>query len=133
MYIIKRFEDKIVAVTGGAKGIGKGCCLRFAAEGARVAVLDLAMDEAAEVAAECERLSGQPALALSCNVADPASVDAAFAAIVDGVGRAAHPGRVRRHLHRPAAHRGAAEGLAAHHRHRSDRGVPVQQGGSGLP
>ena len=44
MYTIKRFEDKIVAVTGGAKGIGKGCCLRFAAEGARVAVLDLAMD-----------------------------------------------------------------------------------------
>ena len=82
MYTIKRFEDKIVAVTGGAKGIGKGCCLRFAAEGARVAVLDLAMTEAAEVAAECERLSGQPALALSCNVADPASVDAAFAAII---------------------------------------------------
>jgi NAD(P)-dependent dehydrogenase (short-subunit alcohol dehydrogenase family) len=71
MYVIKRFEDKIAAVTGGAKGIGKGCCLRFAAEGARVAVLDLAMSEAAEVAAECERLSGQPALALSCNVAVP--------------------------------------------------------------
>ena len=80
--MIKRFEDKAAAVTGGAKGIGKGCCLRFAAEGARVAVLDLAMTEAAEVAAECERLSGQPALALACNVADPASVDAAFGAIV---------------------------------------------------
>ena len=86
MYTIKRFEDKIAAVTGGAKGIGKGCCLRFAAEGARVAVLDLAMNEAAEVAAECERLSGQPALALSCNVADPASVDAAFAAITEAWG-----------------------------------------------
>ena len=83
MYTIKRFEDKIVAVTGGAKGIGKGCCLRFAAEGARVAVLDLAMDDAAAVAAECEKLSGQPALSLRCNVADAASVDAAFKAIVD--------------------------------------------------
>ena len=72
MYTIKRFEDKIVAVTGGAKGIGKGCCLRFAQEGARVAVLDLAMDDAAAVAAECEKLSGQPALALRCNVADAA-------------------------------------------------------------
>lgn len=87
MYIIKRFEDKIVAVTGGAKGIGKGCCLRFAAEGAGVAVLDVAMGEAAEVAAECERLSGHPALALHCNVADPASVDAAFAAIMAAWGR----------------------------------------------
>ena len=83
MYIIKRFEDKIVAVTGGAKGIGKGCCLRFAQEGARVAVLDLAMEDAAAVAAECEKLSGQPALALRCNVADAASVGAAFQAIVD--------------------------------------------------
>ncbi len=83
MYIIKRFEDKVVAVTGGAKGIGKACCLRFAEEGAKVAVLDLAMEDAAATAAECEKLSGQPALALHCNVADAASVDAAFAAIAD--------------------------------------------------
>jgi NAD(P)-dependent dehydrogenase (short-subunit alcohol dehydrogenase family) len=83
MYIIRRFEAKIVAVTGGAKGIGKACCLRFAQEGARVAVLDLALDDAAAVAAECEKLSGQPALALRCNVADAASVAAAFQAIVD--------------------------------------------------
>lgn len=87
MYTIKRFEDKIVAVTGGAKGIGKGCCLRFAAEGARVAVLDVACEAAAEVAAECERLSGQPALALHCDVSDPTSVDAAFAAIVEAWGK----------------------------------------------
>jgi NAD(P)-dependent dehydrogenase (short-subunit alcohol dehydrogenase family) len=82
MYTIKRFEDRVVAVTGGAKGIGKACCLRFAEEGAKVAVMDLAMEAAAEVAAECERRSGQPALALRCNVADAASVDAAFAAVL---------------------------------------------------
>ncbi len=86
MYTIHRFEDKIAVVTGGAKGIGKGCCLRFAEEGARVAVLDLAMTEAAEVAAECERLSGQPALTVRCDVSDKASVDAAFAAVVDAWG-----------------------------------------------
>lgn len=82
MYTIKRFEDKIVVVTGGAKGIGKACCLRFAEEGAKVAVMDLAMEQAAQVATECERLSGRPALALRCNVADPVSVDAAFKAVV---------------------------------------------------
>jgi|YNPBryantNP2012_1023418.scaffolds.fasta_scaffold01618_3 NAD(P)-dependent dehydrogenase (short-subunit alcohol dehydrogenase family) len=86
MYIIKRFEDRVVAVTGGAKGIGKGCCLRFAEEGARVAVMDIALQDAAQVAAECEKLSGQPSLALHCNVADPASVDAAFKAVVDAWG-----------------------------------------------
>ncbi|MCX7708055.1 MAG: SDR family NAD(P)-dependent oxidoreductase, partial [Anaerolineae bacterium] len=86
MYIIRRFEDKIVVVTGGAKGIGKGCCLRFAEEGARVAVLDIALDEAAKVAAQCEKLSGRPSLALHCNVADSDSVDAAFKAVVDAWG-----------------------------------------------
>ena len=83
MYIVKRFEDRVVAVTGGAKGIGRACCLRFAEEGAKVAVLDLAMEDAAQTAAECEKLSGQPALALRCDVADAASVDAAFKAVVD--------------------------------------------------
>lgn len=86
MYMIRRFDDRVVAVTGGAKGIGKACCLRFAEEGARVAVLDIALDEAARVAAECEKLSGQPALALRCNVADPASVEGAFNAIVEAWG-----------------------------------------------
>ena len=83
MYIVKRFEERVVAVTGGAKGIGRACCLRFAEEGAKVAVLDLAMEDAAHTAAECEKLSGQPALALRCDVADAASVDAAFNAVVD--------------------------------------------------
>ncbi len=82
MYTMKRFEDKIAAVTGGAKGIGRACCLRFAAEGGQVAVLDVALDEAKEVAAECQLLSGCPALALYCNVADPDSVQAAVDAIV---------------------------------------------------
>ena len=86
MYIVKRFEDRVAAVTGGAKGIGRACCLRFAEEGAKVAVLDLAMEDAAQTAAECEKLSGQPALALRCNVADAASVEAALKAVVDAWG-----------------------------------------------
>jgi NAD(P)-dependent dehydrogenase (short-subunit alcohol dehydrogenase family) len=86
VYIVKRFEDRVAAVTGGAKGIGKACCLRFAEEGAKVAVLDLAMEDAAQTAAECEKLSGQPALALRCDVADAASVDAALNAVVDAWG-----------------------------------------------
>jgi NAD(P)-dependent dehydrogenase (short-subunit alcohol dehydrogenase family) len=82
MYVMKRFEDKVVAVTGGAKGIGKACCLRFAAEGAQVAVLDVALEDAKAVAAECQQLSGCAALALHCNVADPASVQVAIDEIV---------------------------------------------------
>jgi NAD(P)-dependent dehydrogenase (short-subunit alcohol dehydrogenase family) len=83
MYVMKRFEDKVVAVTGGAKGIGKACCVRFAAEGAEVAVLDIALEDARVVAAECEQLSGCQALALHCDVADSASVQASVDAIVE--------------------------------------------------
>lgn len=82
MYTIMRFEDRNVVVTGGAKGIGRACCLRFAEEGAKIAVLDIAREEAQRVAAECERLSGRPALAVYCDVTDPASVDAAFERVV---------------------------------------------------
>ena len=34
-------EGKVVAVTGGASGIGLAICRRFGLEGARVAVIDI--------------------------------------------------------------------------------------------
>ena len=87
MYTINRFNDKVVVVTGGAKGIGRGCCLRFAAEGARVAVLDVMAEEAARTAADCQALAGQPSLAVPCDVTDEAGVSAAFDAVLAAWGR----------------------------------------------
>ena len=37
--MVGRMEGKVVLVTGGASGIGMGCCLRFAQEGASVVVV----------------------------------------------------------------------------------------------
>jgi 2-hydroxycyclohexanecarboxyl-CoA dehydrogenase len=70
-------------VTGGASGIGAACCRRLAAEGARVAVCDINLDGAREVAAEVD---GE---AIHMDVTDMASVDRAIAAAGDALGSAA--------------------------------------------
>jgi 3-hydroxybutyrate dehydrogenase len=57
-------------VTGGASGIGRACAFALAAAGAKVQVVDLAAEAAAEVAAE---IGGT---ALVADLADPAAVDA---------------------------------------------------------
>lgn len=65
-----RLRDKVAIVTGGASGIGAAIVDRFRAEGAIVAVLDLA-DGADH----------------RCDVTDPAAVDGAFDAVVAAHGR----------------------------------------------
>ena len=72
-----RLEGKVAAVTGGASGIGRAICLRLAAEGAHVAVLDV--DHAR--AQQTVQATGSSGLALVVDVSDSAAVDDAVAAI----------------------------------------------------
>jgi 3-oxoacyl-[acyl-carrier protein] reductase len=39
---MKQFIDKVVIITGGAHGIGRASALKFAEEGATVAIIDMA-------------------------------------------------------------------------------------------
>ena len=72
-----RFQGQVCVVTGGGSGIGAAICRAMAAEGGRVAVVDLREEGAAAVASEC----GPEARAYGCDVADPAAVGQTFASI----------------------------------------------------
>ena len=76
---MQRFKEKAVVVTGGGGGIGGATCRRFASEGGRVAVFDLNLDAAENVAVGI-RTAGGVAQAFKCDITDRASVDAAVAA-----------------------------------------------------
>ena len=66
-------QDRHVVVTGGASGIGRALCERFAAGGARVVVADLQADAAREVA---KSVGG---LGLACDVRDESQLCALVA------------------------------------------------------
>lgn len=55
----RRLQGKVALVTGGGSGIGKGCCLRLAAEGARIVVADLESGEGPNTVAMIEKEGGQ--------------------------------------------------------------------------
>lgn len=58
---------RVAIVTGGGNGIGRACCLMLAGAGAAVAVADLRLGDAEEVAREIEAQGGR-AVAVECNV-----------------------------------------------------------------
>lgn len=72
-----RFSGKVAFVTGAASGIGRACAQRLAAEGAAVVVADIDASGAEKWAAEL-RDADAVARAVSVDVADPASVEAAI-------------------------------------------------------
>jgi NAD(P)-dependent dehydrogenase (short-subunit alcohol dehydrogenase family) len=81
-----RLEGKIALVTGAGSGIGRAAALRFAAEGAAVAVLDLRAEAAAETAALIAKQDSR-ALALAADVSHAGQVADAVGLAVTEFGR----------------------------------------------
>ena len=76
-----RLKDKVCLVTGGAAGIGKATAIRFAEEGAKVVICDLAEETGQQVA---EEIGGE---FFKVNVADRQAVQEWVDAVVEKYGR----------------------------------------------
>jgi NAD(P)-dependent dehydrogenase (short-subunit alcohol dehydrogenase family) len=76
-----RLAGKVAVITGAAKGQGEGVARAFAAEGARVTLLDV-LDEPGETVAAAIRAAGGAARFRHCDVAQEQDVAAAIDATV---------------------------------------------------
>jgi NAD(P)-dependent dehydrogenase (short-subunit alcohol dehydrogenase family) len=79
-------QGKVALITGAGSGVGRAACLLFSEHGAKVVAADINGANAEETA-KMVRDAGGECAAVTCNVADPASVDAAVAAAVESFGR----------------------------------------------
>jgi acetoacetyl-CoA reductase/3-oxoacyl-[acyl-carrier protein] reductase len=84
---MKRLEGRTAIVTGAARGIGRAIALRFAREGARVAVNYRTSETEAKQVVEDIAASGGEALLVQANVCEPAEARSLISRVVDQWGR----------------------------------------------
>ncbi|MGY3487153.1 NADP-dependent 3-hydroxy acid dehydrogenase YdfG [Bradyrhizobium sp. USDA 4011] len=80
----ERFQEKVIIITGAASGIGEATARLFAAEGAKVALVDRNKDALEKVA---KSLPADRTMAHAADVSDSRAVDAMVTAVVGHFGR----------------------------------------------
>lgn len=79
---MKKLNEKIAIVTGGASGLGRAVAKKFAESGAKVAILDINLELGRKVADEINEKGGN-AIAVKCDVTNEKIVDKAFADVLE--------------------------------------------------
>ena len=86
---MNKLDDKIAIVTGGGKGIGRAISLRFASEGAKVAIWEKDLDAAEETSKQISELGGM-SIRIECEISDKNSVSNALKETIDSLGKPTH-------------------------------------------
>ncbi|MBC8154746.1 MAG: SDR family NAD(P)-dependent oxidoreductase, partial [Bacteroidetes bacterium] len=83
---MQHFVNQIAFITGAGSGIGRATALAFTKAGARVVVSDINEAGGAETVQQIRELGGD-ATFITCDVADPAQVEAAVRQTIETYGR----------------------------------------------
>ncbi|GAA0287899.1 SDR family oxidoreductase [Kineococcus aurantiacus] len=83
-----RFTDRVVLITGGGSGLGRAAAVRLAAEGARLALVDVSVEGlTASAAAVAEAAPSAEVLTVTADVSQEADVERYVAATLERFGR----------------------------------------------
>ena len=75
----KKLSEKVILITGAARGLGRSMALALAAEGASLALVDIDGEELKDTAIEIEKINGRDAvIPLGADVGDPDSAATAI-------------------------------------------------------
>ena len=83
---MSKFENKVVAITGGGSGLGKLSCEMFAESGAQVCVVDINA-VAAQATVDAINAKGGKAMAFAVDITNEAAMEKLFADIVAAFGK----------------------------------------------
>lgn len=81
-----KIQDAVIAITGGAQGLGAAMALSLAKKGANIALIDMNPERLSETKNACKQL-GIKANSYVCNVAKEEDVESTFKQIIEDFGQ----------------------------------------------
>ena len=82
-----RLKDKVAIITGGAQGIGRAIAETFAREGAKLALIDVVLENVQKTAAEIQAQYKVDAIGIKGDVTKIDDIEAGIKQVVDKFGK----------------------------------------------